>query len=324
MQKVSILIVGRNEETNLPKLFDSLKKLTYPKDSYEVVYVDDASSDRSPEIAKAYGAIVHRAERRQGRGGIRNLALSKAKHPLVAWIDADCEVVDPDWLQQMLGHLGGAVAGVSGHQMRPPIGLPRLISYLPGMMVEVNRAREASWAPTTSSLFIKRVLIEAGGYRNDLVTAEDLEICWRLGEKGWKFVHIPEAKVVHHFRATLDGFVRQQWERGVFGAALIRRYRKGAFATAFNALWFGALLAAAIGVFFPPLLAAIAVVPFLLYMGLDGIHPVTGMLAGYRRDGGGVGGMFRLLALNYIKTAALLGGILRYQFGSLVGHAYSL
>ncbi|QQG40229.1 MAG: glycosyltransferase [Candidatus Aenigmatarchaeota archaeon] len=313
-RKVSVLIVGRNEEANLPRLFDSLKKLTYPKKNYEIVYIDDASSDKSAAIAKRYGARIFRTRARLGRGGIRNFALTKARYPVIAWIDADCEVVDADWIQDMLVHLRGRTVGVSGHQLRPKGGLPRLISYLPGMLIETERVGTAQWAPTTSSAFLRKPLQDIGGYRNDLITAEDLEICARLRKRGYTFVHTPRARIVHHFRATLPGFIKQQYERGVFGAALKRNSeRKTLFDVAFNASYLIAALTTVLGFAYPVLFIPSLVAPALFYTGLDGVGFFPRIVWRYMKEEKSPLGAGALVALNYIKNAALFAGVLAYQ-----------
>ena len=137
----------------------------------------------------------------------------KAKHPYIAWIDSDCEIVDRDWIESMMKHLKGSVIGVAGNQLKPKKGLSRIAWYLPGMAVRVDSEKTASWAPTTSSLFVKSPLLRSK-FKESLITAEDLEICWRLARKGYEFKQIPEAEIVHHFRTTLSKFAEQQYERG--------------------------------------------------------------------------------------------------------------
>ena len=224
MQKVSILIIAKNEEKNVVRLFESLKKLTYPKKDYEVVLVDDKSTDSTPKIAKKYGARVVLNKDWKGRAHVRNIALKSAKYDIVAWVDADTEIVDPDWLQQMLEHLKGKVVGVAGTHAYPANSslLQKAVWHIPGMHIEVSRPQKAERAPTTSSMFLKKPLIEVGGYDEKLTTGEDLEICWRLAKRGWEFVQVPNARIIHHYRPSVKKFFKQQIEYGSEGAKIWR------------------------------------------------------------------------------------------------------
>ncbi len=225
MKKVSILIAAKNEEKNISRLFESLRKITYPKRDYEVVLLDDNSTDNTPKIARKYGARVVLNKQWRGRGRARNLALKAAKYDTIAWIDADTEIVDKDWMQQMLEHLKGKVVGVAGSHAYPSKGslMQKAVWHIPGMHIEVDKPKEQERAPTTSSMFLKKPLLEVGGYDESLTTGEDLEICWRLSKKGWKFVQIPNARIIHHYRPSPLKFFKQQVEYGSEGAKMWRQ-----------------------------------------------------------------------------------------------------
>lgn len=318
-QRVSILVVGRNARDELPRLFGSLRKLTYPRRLYEIVFVDDGSTDGSLAIAKKFGARAFRFEKRQGRARVRNKALRLAKYPIIAWIDTDCEIQDPRWIENMLRHIKGKVIGVAGNQLRPLGGLSRVVWYLPGMAYLADRPREATFAPTTSSLFVKKPLLEVGGFDESLVTAEDLEICWRLGRKGYRFVQTPESAIVHNFRSSFRGFARQQYERGVFGGQLFRMYKKNFSSRLMDkTIFFMPVLGFAI-LLWPQILYAIALFPLLLHAGLGYFNFFPSVLWNYMKKERNALGAITLIVAEYIKTFALLGGLLRYQLRNLKG-----
>jgi glycosyltransferase involved in cell wall biosynthesis len=314
---VSILIVGRNGKDELPKLFNSLKKITYPKNNYEIVYVDDGSTDGSWEIAEKFGARVFRFMKRQGRARVRNKALRLAKYPLIAWIDTDCEIQDPRWIENMLKYIKGDVIGVAGNQLKPHGGLARVIWYMPGMAYLSTKPKEATFAPTTSSLFVKKHLLEVGGYDESLITAEDLEICWRLGKKGYKFMRIPEAAIIHNFRSSFTGFARQQWERGVFGGYLFRKYGNNLFSKLMDNIIFLMPIFGVAVLLWPQILYLVAIFPLFVYLGLNYVNFFPGILGNYFRKEKNIGGVFKLIVAEYIKTFTLIGGLLQYQIQNL-------
>lgn len=314
---VSILVVGRNGKDELPILFNSFKKLTYPKNNYEIVYVDDGSTDGSWEIAEKFGARVYRFTKRQGRARARNKALHLAKYPLIAWIDSDCEIHDPRWIENMMKYIKGDVIGVAGNQLKPLGGLARVIWYMPGMAYLSTKPKEATFAPTTSSLFVKKPLLEVGGFDESLITAEDLEICWRLGKKGYKFMQIPEAAITHHFRSSFGGFAKQQWERGVFGGYLFRKYGKNLFSKIMDkAVFFMPIFGVAV-LLWPQLLYLVAIFPLIVYLGLNYINFFPKILGKYFEKEKNIVGVFKLIVAEYVKTFALIGGLLQFQIQNL-------
>lgn len=318
-QKVSILVVGRNARDELPRLFGSLRKLTYPRRLYEIVFVDDGSTDGSLAIAKKFGARVFRFEKRQGRARVRNKALRLARNPIIAWIDTDCEIRDPRWIENMLKHIKGKVIGVAGNQLKPLGGLARVVWYLPGMAYLASKPREVSFAPTTSSLFVKKPLEEIGGFDESLITAEDLEICWRLGKKGYKFLQTPESAITHHFRSSFRGFARQQYERGIFGGQLFRMYQKNSAGRILDhTIFLMPVLGFAI-LLWPQILYAVALLPFFVHAGLGYFNFFPAILWRYIKKERDAIGALMLIAAEYIKTFALLGGLLEYQLRNLKG-----
>ncbi|ESU24550.1 glycosyl transferase [Flavobacterium enshiense DK69] len=102
----SIVIPFRNEEHNLPDLLQSLSQLNYPKDQFEVIFVDDESKDNSVRVINNWrmeNPWVHltildnvRISKSPKKDAITR-AVTIAKHPWIITTDADC-VVQPEWL----------------------------------------------------------------------------------------------------------------------------------------------------------------------------------------------------------------------------------
>lgn len=317
--KISVLIIGRNDKSGLERLLKSFKKLTYPRRLYEVVFVDDGSSDGTGDVAKKFGARVFRFESRQGRARARNKALSLAKNKIIAWIDTDCEIQDPRWIENMLEHIDGKFIGVAGDQLKPLGGLSRVIWYMPGMAYLADRPKEVSFAPTTSSMFVKKPILDVGGFDESLITAEDLELCWRLGRKGYRFMQIPKSAITHHFRASFKGFAKQQYERGIFGGYLLRKYGKNSASKVLdNTIFFMPILGVAL-ILWPHLLYAVAVFPLVVHAGLGYFNFFPKVLWNYLRNEKSLSGAIKLIAAEYVKTFTLLGGLLDYQIRNLRG-----
>ena len=106
---ISIIIPAYNAEATLGRCLDTILAQTYP--DFEVLVVDDGSTDRTLTIAEAYAAKDPRIKSlHKENGGVssaRNLALSKAKGEFIAFCDSEDEV-KPDWLKDFASNSNGA------------------------------------------------------------------------------------------------------------------------------------------------------------------------------------------------------------------------
>ncbi|MDT0556350.1 glycosyltransferase [Patiriisocius hiemis] len=106
--KFSIIIPFRNEEKYLPNLLSSFSKIKYPTSYFELIFIDDASTDASVEIinrffetsdkAIPFSIIENKPISNSPKKDAITLGISKAKHPWILTTDADGEV-KPKWLQ---------------------------------------------------------------------------------------------------------------------------------------------------------------------------------------------------------------------------------
>lgn len=96
---ISIVIPAYNEEKFLPKCLTALTHQTYPKDLYQIIVVDNNSTDNTGKIAKEYGAKVL-VEKQQGHVYTINTGLQNATGDIYAMTDAD-SIPSKDWLKNI-------------------------------------------------------------------------------------------------------------------------------------------------------------------------------------------------------------------------------
>lgn len=95
---ISIIVPFRNEEANIDKLLNDLAQQNYPKEKYEVIFVNDHSRDRGEKKAKKKGSAVnnfsllHLPMSKTGKKFALQYGISKAKHELICLTDADCRL----------------------------------------------------------------------------------------------------------------------------------------------------------------------------------------------------------------------------------------
>lgn len=205
--KVSIILPARNEETFIGRVLTALGRLDYPPERYEVIIVDNASTDATAEIAGAMGAMVVKHPR--GRvGAVRNAGARVASGSILAFLDADC-VVPRTWLRGAVEALGEPRVGAVGGACTAP---------KEGSWVERAWAargpttRDEVTALAASSMIISHAFFDRlGGFDESLVAGEDDDLSYRIRARGERLVGLPACDVVHlGYPTTLRDVLRRQ------------------------------------------------------------------------------------------------------------------
>ena len=223
--RVSVVVCAHNAAATLRECLDGISALRYP--AYDVLVVDDGSTDDTAAIAGAYDVRLIRTPNR-GLGAARNAGLHAATGEIVAYLDADA-YPDPDWLTYFgAAFLDSDHAGVGGPNLSPPTdsARARAVAYAPGGPIHVLLSdHEAEHIPGCNMAFRKACLDAIGGFDEQFrIAGDDVDICWRIQERGWTLGFTPSAVVWHHRRGTVRGYVRQQYEYGKAEALLERKW----------------------------------------------------------------------------------------------------
>jgi len=112
MIKASIIIPSYNEQKDLGEAIRSLSEQSF-KD-FEVIVVDDGSTDQPPKIAKELGARVFR-QSHKGPGAARNLGAKNAKGAVLVFVDSDM-TFDKDYLKNLIGPIKKGIMGTTHEQ----------------------------------------------------------------------------------------------------------------------------------------------------------------------------------------------------------------
>ena len=193
----------RNEASNLPHALDALAAQVAPC-PYEVVVVDNGSSDATAEIAGSHPLgvlVVHEPAR--GPYAARNAGIAASRGDVLAFTDADCRP-DPAWLAEGMAALeeadlvGGAIVQ---ERSATPTVWERYdrATYLR----QEHYVAEQGFA-ATANLFVRaEVFTSVGVFRPELVASGDLELGRRATAAGHRLVYAPRARVLHRPRADL-------------------------------------------------------------------------------------------------------------------------
>lgn len=96
---ISVLVTAYNEEKDLPLCLASIRSSDYPKEKYEIIVVDNNSTDNTASIAQKYGARVIE-ESKQGNTFAVSTGMKAAKGEIIAMTDAD-SIVSVNWLSEI-------------------------------------------------------------------------------------------------------------------------------------------------------------------------------------------------------------------------------
>lgn len=225
--KVSVVVASYNGAPTLRACLGSLQKLNYP--DYEVLLVDDGSSDETARIATEFPNVRYlpHAENR-GLSAARNTGIAEARGEVIAFTDADCRA-DEDWLYFVVGDLlRSDFVGMGGHNFLPPDDswVAAAVMVSPGGPAHVMLSdREAEHVPGCNMVFYRWALLEVGGFDAIFRKAgDDVDICWRLQQRGYRIGFSPAGFVWHYRRSTVGEYLKQQRGYGEAEALLVHRH----------------------------------------------------------------------------------------------------
>ncbi|HEU4371138.1 MAG TPA: glycosyltransferase [Methylomirabilota bacterium] len=245
--RVSVVVCSYNGARTIGECLESLAALRYP--DYEVVVVDDGSTDDTATIAKRHDVRLVRTPN-HGLSAARNTGLALATGEIVAYIDDDA-YADPHWLTYLAAtFLSTDHVGVGGPNVPPPGDgeVAHAVAASPGGPVHVLLSdREAEHLPGCNMAFRTSALRAIGGFDPRFRTAgDDVDVCWRLRDAGGTLGFSAAALVWHHRRDSVRAYWRQQAGYGRAEALLERKWPER-YNAAGHARWAGRLYGAALG-----------------------------------------------------------------------------
>jgi len=230
---VSVIIAVKNGQDTLKKSIDSILSCAY--DNFEIICVDDGSTDKTAEILKSYSGRLKVIANISSAGPsrARNEAAVAAAGEFLAFTDADC-VVDEHWLAELVRcFTGSEVAAAGGRQAVPEddsafgkdVSLfMRALGFLTDYLHSGEGIAEVEHNPSCNSMYRKSVFLEAGGFLAGLWPGEDVELDYRLRKKRLTIMFNPAAVVYHYRPDSPRKFYKMMSRYGWAQGILVRKY----------------------------------------------------------------------------------------------------
>jgi len=216
MPEVSVVIPAFNAERHLRETVESVLAQTYR--DFEVVIVDDGSSDGTRALAESFGAPVRCvSQANAGPSAARNRGIREAVGALIAFVDAD-DLWRPEKLAEQvpLFDAAGRVGLVYCHAERmdeageplPTVQSPKPVGHVFKDFLFRNHC------PTSAAVVRRECFGRCGGFAEDMVWAEDWHLWLRLA-RHYDFAAVPRVLVRHRVHTAA---LTKQTERAYLGA----------------------------------------------------------------------------------------------------------
>jgi glycosyltransferase involved in cell wall biosynthesis len=210
--RVSVVIPARNAEGRLPRVLDALARQTVPPHEFEVLVVDDGSTDGTAEVVRRSGiARVLEAPPHGRQAGARNLGVAQSRASVLAFLDADC-VPHADWIERGLADLDDLGADLlAGRIVMELPERPSPIDLL-ALSHDFDQERYASEGFSAGgNLWVRRAVFDRlGGFNTGLAFDEDREFALRATAGGAE-LRYSDAVVTDHPRRSALALARRSY-----------------------------------------------------------------------------------------------------------------
>jgi glycosyltransferase involved in cell wall biosynthesis len=224
----SIVVPVFNGAATIAQCIDSLLTIDYPSEQYEIICVDNASTDDT--AAELRGFLPHiriLREEIRGAAAARNCGIVAANHDLIAFTDADC-IVDAGWLRALASRIGETGVGIVGGRIAAVAGANSVERF--GERIHDHRRAIEELRPpyviTMNWASPKQLLVDVGLFDESLLRGQDTDLAFRIGAAGWRMVYVPDAVVRHFNERSLRGLFCEGYTHGRYAPLLRSRHAR--------------------------------------------------------------------------------------------------
>jgi lipopolysaccharide/colanic/teichoic acid biosynthesis glycosyltransferase/glycosyltransferase involved in cell wall biosynthesis len=233
----SVVIPAHNASRTITECLDALAAQTVAPERFEIVVVDDGSTDGTAEVARTWfarhphicGLVL--TQPKATPAAARNRGVERARAPLVLFTDADCAPA-PNWIEAMeAAFTDPEVVGAKGtYRTRQSALVARFVQaeYEDKYDLLATQPR-IDFIDTYSAAYRRDVFLANDGFDEVFPYLEDQEFSFRLAQRGYTLVFQPEAVVYHRHAPTVRSYFRKKFIIGFWKAQVARRYPEKVF-----------------------------------------------------------------------------------------------
>ncbi len=223
--QVSVVIPAYNASQTIGECLTALAEQTVPHSAYEVIVVDDGSTDDTAAIAARHGARVLRQDN-SGPAAARNRGIDAACGEVILFTDADCAPAS-DWIERMLAPLADPeITGSKGaYRTRQRSLAARFIQIeYEDRYDHTARHPYIDFVDTYAAAYRRDALLASGGFstRFPFASVEDQELSFRMARAGHKMLFNPKAVVYHRHPEGWVHYARRKFKIGYWKTLVLR------------------------------------------------------------------------------------------------------
>lgn len=225
---ISVIVPAHNAQATITACVSALACQENTPSDYEIIVIDDGSTDNTGQLAAAAGARVIRQQKR-GPAAARNAGIHAACGDITCFTDADC-APRPDWICQITAPLltDPAVAGVKGAytSSQKEIAARFVQIEYEDKYDRLRQYPRITFMDFYSAAYRRAILLEHNGFdeRFSLANSEDRELSYRLAALGYQMIFRPQAIVGHHHANSVSGYFRKKVLNGFWTAQAVRHF----------------------------------------------------------------------------------------------------
>lgn len=235
---ISIIIPAYNVEKTIDKTIEALLKQNYPKKDYEIIIVDDGSTDKTVEVISKFPVKLVKLKHK-GPANARNIGAKKSRGGILLFTDADC-VPDKNWIKNMVEPFKDqGIVGASGTYKT--LNSEKLMARFVGYEIEqrhqkMERQRFIDFIGTFSAGYRRDIFLKFKGFDTNfkISSGEDPELSYRISKEGLKMVFQKNAIVKHPHPNTLWSYLKQKFYRAYWRNLMYNKHKDKIFSDSYT------------------------------------------------------------------------------------------
>lgn len=229
---ISVVIPSYNSRAFLEKCLVALSEQSAPSDAFEVIVVDDGSTDDTKSLQQQF-AIRYVHQENQGPAAARNTGFHHAKGDIVLYIDADC-IATPHLVATVQDAFRAKdVVGLKGFYRTQQKEIMARFAQLEYeyKYLKIARYTYIDFVDTYAAAYRRDLLMREGGFdaRFRVASGEDIDLSYRLSSRGYKMIACQDMVVFHHHPDTLKKYIKRKYKVGFWRTLLYKNHTQKIF-----------------------------------------------------------------------------------------------